>query len=120
MAGKMPLDGASREFSANFVLQHALSFAGFHPIGYQQEKTFPATTNGGRIMNGSQVDGFYVDGFKNAMTAATEEFEADIQKFREALAQARSAEEEAAIEQQMREREASYREQIASLQRSLV
>ena len=70
-------------------------------------------------MNGSQVDGFHVDGFKNAMTAATEEFEADIQRFREAITQAQSAEEEAAIEQQMREREASYREQIASLQRSL-
>ena len=70
-------------------------------------------------MNGSQVDGFHVDGFKNAMTAATEEFEADVQKLREAIAQARSTEEEAAIEQQLREREASYREQIASLQRSL-
>lgn len=70
-------------------------------------------------MNGSQVDGYHVDGFKNAMTAATEQFEADMRKLREAIAQAQSPEEEGTLEQQMREREASYREQIASLQRSL-
>ncbi len=54
-----------------------------------------------------------------AIAAANEAFELEMQRLKEALAHARSSEEEAAIDQQMRECESRHREQLATLQRSM-
>ncbi len=61
----------------------------------------------------------HVDGTKSAIASVTQEFEADMQRLREALSQETSAEAQEAIQQQMREREAKHREKLAALQRSL-
>ncbi len=65
------------------------------------------------------MNGFHVDGYRCALTAAKEEFQIDMLRLKESLAKATCFEEEEAIDLQMREREAKHRDLIASLQRSL-
>lgn len=63
---------------------------------------------------------FQTDGYRCALTAAKEEFQIDMAQLQQSLANATCVEEEEAIDQQMRQREAKHRDLIASLQRSLV
>ncbi|MEW4563861.1 hypothetical protein AB1K70_15105 [Bremerella sp. JC770] len=65
------------------------------------------------------MDGLHALGCSNAITAANETFDSEMSRLKKSLAQATSAEEEAAIEQQMRECEARHRDLLSSLQRSL-
>jgi len=65
------------------------------------------------------MDGLHALGCSNAIAAANETFDSEMSRLKQSLTQATSAEEEAAIEQQMRECEARHRDLLSSLQRSL-
>lgn len=65
------------------------------------------------------MSGFHVDGYRCALSAAKKEFQVDMLRLKECLADATCFEEEEAIDLQMREREAKHRDLIASLQRSI-
>ncbi|GAA4430873.1 MULTISPECIES: hypothetical protein [Bremerella] len=65
------------------------------------------------------MEGLHVDGCKNAMVAAQEEFDSTMNRYKSQLKEATSAEAEEAIQQQMRQCEARHRDLISSLQRSV-
>ena len=65
------------------------------------------------------MDGLHSLGCTNAIAAANETFDSEMSRLKQSLAQATSAEEEAAIEHQMRECESRHRDLLSSLQRSL-
>ncbi len=65
------------------------------------------------------MDDLHALGCSSAIAAANETFDSEITRLKQSLAHATSAEEEAAIEQQMRECESRHRDLLTSLQRSL-
>lgn len=65
------------------------------------------------------MDGLHVIGCSSAIAAANETFDSEMSRLKNSLTHATSAEEEAAIEQQMRECESRHRDLVTSLQRSI-
>jgi len=65
------------------------------------------------------MDDLHSLGCSSAIAAANETFDSEMGRLKESLVQATSAEEEAAIEHQMRECESRHRDLLTSIQRSL-